>query len=127
MQSHQKVFYHPHLPIIKGSREARIPSLHPTSPHSFPPSVKEFQISTHASLELDKANKDRKDTHKEESPHHLSLQNLTIRPLPPLRRDPSTHKIPILPYPFPQPNTIHLSHLPIAPPPLSSPYFPLIT
>ena len=44
-----------------------------------PPSTKGSKTSaTQASLSTTKTNKEGKDTHKGDSPHHLSLQNLTL-------------------------------------------------
>ena len=46
-----------------------------------PPSAKGSQIcATHASLSTVKAKRERKNIHRGESPHHLSLQKLTLLP-----------------------------------------------
>ena len=48
-----------------------------------PLSTKEFQTSaTHTSLETNKANNEGNNTHNRLSPHHLSFQESTFRPLP---------------------------------------------
>ena len=105
-------------PIIKGSWQPRVPSL----------LAKGSQISaTHAYLSTAKANKDGNDTHKGEFPHHLSLQNLTLYLLP-TRKEilvPTMSQFILISFHNPTSYVFLTSrehH-----PPLSSPYFPLIT
>ena len=70
MQPLQEAFRLLHLPIIKGSWETRVSS-RPT------PLSQRVPISTtHASLSSIKANKEGKDTHNKESPHHLPYQGV---------------------------------------------------
>lgn len=76
-----------------GVKAIQLPDLHPYTPSSlkvpkeivpnFPPPTKEFHTSvTYCFFEMAKANKEGKVIHNDSSPHHLSFQNLTFRPLP---------------------------------------------
>lgn len=89
--------------------------------------MEEFQISTtHRSFETAKANKEGNETHNGLTPHHLSYQSFTLRPLPTKQsyysKDPNSLMVFHKPTPYPS-----LTSRERHPPSSSSPYFPMIT
>ena len=112
---HSKPPYHLHLQAPSSHEDVPKKILPPPPPNhlgllqskdftSQPLSAKGSQTSaTQASFSVDKAKREGKDSHRGESPHHLSLQNLTLLPLPTLKeiRVPTNSQSILIPFQSP--------------------------